>query len=217
MSDQNKICGSPGTDAPPCGSRDVASVEATAALTSYDAGLLSDFGGGNVEWYQDYIRAQLGAAHDYYQAQVDDMRLAVAWAKTFGAAHDAMQDALTAITRHADNQDIGHVDFRMHAKQQADFTLEQCAGSPGMLDPAPTPKPDWADGQWKWADEERLLTKISDQARRYAGFYPEASDGRNTFILFAEWIERLGTGATPRAAITPTPDTLNPENDGGAS
>lgn len=34
MSDLKKdVCGSPGTDAPPCGSRDVASVEATAALT----------------------------------------------------------------------------------------------------------------------------------------------------------------------------------------
>lgn len=33
MADQKEVCGTPGTDAPPCGSRDVASVEATAALT----------------------------------------------------------------------------------------------------------------------------------------------------------------------------------------
>ena len=130
------------------GSRDEPTVGATAALAPYDAGLLSDYGGGNVDWWQDYLRAQLGAAHDFYQAQVADMRLAVAWAKTFGEAHDAMQDALIAISRHADNQDIGHIDFRMHAKQQADFTLEQCAGSPGLLDPAPTPKPDWTRSQW---------------------------------------------------------------------
>lgn len=32
----------------------------------YDAGLLSDFGGGNVEWWQDYIRAELERAHDFY-------------------------------------------------------------------------------------------------------------------------------------------------------
>jgi hypothetical protein len=31
---------------------------------------------------------------------------------------------------------------------------------------------------------------IAEEARRYAGFYPEGSDGRNTFIIFAEWIER---------------------------
>lgn len=72
-------------------------------------------------------------------------KLTVAWAKSFGAAHDMMQDALKAISYHADNQDIGHVDFRMHAKRCADHTLEQCAGPPGILDPAPWPKPDWED------------------------------------------------------------------------
>lgn len=39
------------------------------ALDAYDAGLLSDFGGGNVEWWQDYIRAELERAHDHYEAQ----------------------------------------------------------------------------------------------------------------------------------------------------
>lgn len=39
-------------------------------LEPYDAGLLNDFGGGNVEWWQDYIRAELGHAHDFYQSQV---------------------------------------------------------------------------------------------------------------------------------------------------
>lgn len=39
-------------------------------LDAYDAGHLSDFGGGNVEWWQDYIRAELERAHDFYQSQV---------------------------------------------------------------------------------------------------------------------------------------------------
>lgn len=39
-------------------------------LTEYDAGLLNDFGGGNVEWWQDYIRAELGRAFEHYQSQV---------------------------------------------------------------------------------------------------------------------------------------------------
>lgn len=30
---------------------------------------------------------------------------------------------------------------------------------------------------------------IADEARRYAAFYPQSSDGKNTFILLAEWIE----------------------------
>lgn len=30
---------------------------------------------------------------------------------------------------------------------------------------------------------------IAARAREFAAHYPESSDGRNTFILFAEWIE----------------------------
>ncbi|CAN7301136.1 hypothetical protein LJR221_001498 [Agrobacterium tumefaciens] len=30
---------------------------------------------------------------------------------------------------------------------------------------------------------------VAREARRYASFYPEASDGRNTFIMFAEYVE----------------------------
>jgi hypothetical protein len=38
-------------------------------MDEYDAGLLGDFGGGNVEWWQDYIRSELGNAYDFYQSQ----------------------------------------------------------------------------------------------------------------------------------------------------
>ncbi len=37
---------------------------------SYDAGILNDYGGGNVEWWQDYIRTELGRANDYWQDEV---------------------------------------------------------------------------------------------------------------------------------------------------
>lgn len=37
---------------------------------------------------------------------------------------------------------------------------------------------------------------LAQEARRYASFYSESSDGRNTFIIFAEMIER-------RAALSP--------------
>jgi hypothetical protein len=38
---------------------------------------------------------------------------------------------------------------------------------------------------------------IADEARRYAGLYPEASDGRNTFLMFADFVERrMGGHAT---------------------
>ena len=35
----------------------------------YDAGLLGDGGGGDVDWWQDYIRAELGRAHEFYADQ----------------------------------------------------------------------------------------------------------------------------------------------------
>ena len=44
---------------------------APAELEQYDAGLLNDFGGGNVEWWQDYIRAELARAYDFYQSQCE--------------------------------------------------------------------------------------------------------------------------------------------------
>lgn len=41
------------------------------SLDPYDAGLLNDYGGGDVEWWQNYIRDELDRAHDFYQSQVD--------------------------------------------------------------------------------------------------------------------------------------------------
>lgn len=40
-------------------------------LDRYDAGLLSDVGGGDTAWWLDYLRAELGRAHDHYQHQVN--------------------------------------------------------------------------------------------------------------------------------------------------
>ena len=35
----------------------------------YDSGLLSDFGGGDVEWWQDYIRSEVAAANEFHMDQ----------------------------------------------------------------------------------------------------------------------------------------------------
>lgn len=35
-------------------------------LPYYDAGLLGDGGGGDVDWWQDYLRAELARAHEFY-------------------------------------------------------------------------------------------------------------------------------------------------------
>jgi D-alanyl-D-alanine dipeptidase len=36
---------------------------------------------------------------------------------------------------------------------------------------------------------------IANKAREWAGHYSEGSDGRNTFVLFAEWVEQRGARA----------------------
>lgn len=38
-------------------------------MDTYDAGLLNDYGGGDVGWWQDYLRAELGRAEDFYRGQ----------------------------------------------------------------------------------------------------------------------------------------------------
>lgn len=38
---------------------------------------------------------------------------------------------------------------------------------------------------------EALRNKIAAKAREYAEHYPQSSDGRNTFLMFAEWVEDL--------------------------
>lgn len=36
-------------------------------MDRYDSGRLGDYGGGNVEWWQDYLRAEIGKCNDHYQ------------------------------------------------------------------------------------------------------------------------------------------------------
>ena len=33
----------------------------------YDSGLLNDYGGGNVEWWQDYIREEVNRCNGYWR------------------------------------------------------------------------------------------------------------------------------------------------------
>ncbi|MGG2101714.1 hypothetical protein [Stenotrophomonas sp. NRRL B-14846] len=40
-------------------------------LDRYDAGLLSDVGGGDTAWWLNYLRSELARAHDHYQHQVN--------------------------------------------------------------------------------------------------------------------------------------------------
>ena len=46
------------------------------SLPEYNAQILGDWGGGNVEWWHDYIRAELGYAHEFYAEQFADLAAA---------------------------------------------------------------------------------------------------------------------------------------------
>lgn len=39
-------------------------------MDDYDCGLINDWGGGNVEWWQDYIRAEIGRANEHWRTQI---------------------------------------------------------------------------------------------------------------------------------------------------
>lgn len=39
-----------------------------ADTPDYDAGLLNAYGGGDVDWWQDYLRAEIGRANDHWRA-----------------------------------------------------------------------------------------------------------------------------------------------------
>jgi hypothetical protein len=43
------------------------SCDAACSPSDYDAGILDDFGGGDVAWWQDYLRAEIGRANEYWR------------------------------------------------------------------------------------------------------------------------------------------------------
>lgn len=43
----------------------------TRGIDCYDAGLLGGHDGLSVEWWHDYLRAELDRAHDFYAQQVE--------------------------------------------------------------------------------------------------------------------------------------------------
>lgn len=43
---------------------------AAEIVPDYDAGLLNDYGGGNVEWWHDYLRAEIERAVDSCRAVI---------------------------------------------------------------------------------------------------------------------------------------------------
>jgi len=44
--------------------------EALQTENDYDAGLLNDYGGGAVNWWQDYIRYELERCNEYWRSAI---------------------------------------------------------------------------------------------------------------------------------------------------
>lgn len=40
-------------------------------FSDYDAGLINDHGGGDVGWWQDYIRSEIQSANEHWRAQIE--------------------------------------------------------------------------------------------------------------------------------------------------
>lgn len=71
-------------------------------MNDYDAGLLNDWGGGNVDWWHDYLRYELGLANEYWAAQVqaneseiDRLRAELAALVNLRAEADSAWDSAT--------------------------------------------------------------------------------------------------------------------------
>jgi len=137
-------------------------------LSAYDAGLLNDFGGGDVSWWQDYLRAELEHAHDFYQVQIE-------------AVAARCRSLVDALTPSADTKAayIGEIKFTVSTGFEEDgcevwqditvpwttikdimamvlaYTASDGAlgrqdgpsGSPGMNNPLPTPQPEQSHGE----------------------------------------------------------------------
>ena len=37
----------------------------------YDCGYINDYGGGNVDWWMDYIRSEINACNDYWRSVIE--------------------------------------------------------------------------------------------------------------------------------------------------
>lgn len=46
--------------------------EKSIEYSNYDPGLLNDYGGGNVEWWHDYIRAEIDRCNEYWRHQLEE-------------------------------------------------------------------------------------------------------------------------------------------------
>ncbi|MCK1577737.1 hypothetical protein [Bradyrhizobium sp. 174] len=64
------------------------------------------------------------------------------------------------------------------------------------------------------APQPSLVSQIEAEARRYASMYPQSSDGRNTFVIFADWVARLASQPSPAAPVEVPPEVMERRRKG---
>lgn len=98
-------------------------------LEAFDAGLLNDFGGGNTEWWLDYIRSLLGQAHEHYQTQADNWNTRAPDAKAETVAgKNALMDLCNQVVAALAGSEYQQAEIVRHDDSSSDITLRTREG-----------------------------------------------------------------------------------------
>ena len=94
---------------------------APCSPSDYDAGLLNDFGGGDVGWWQDYLRAEIRRANDYWREIHDRQNVLMVrfYNQGYHAGHEDTVEARFTPIHHAD-MDTYHADVVAEILQEND-------------------------------------------------------------------------------------------------
>lgn len=100
----------------------------TEAIGDYDTGLINDFGGGNVGWWQDYMRAEIGRANDHWRTAYLEL-----WARV-----QELEEALDSIRQYGSDTLSGRTDGPDDRNWQRGAVLEMTKRADAALQPPET-------------------------------------------------------------------------------
>lgn len=127
--------------------------------SDYDAGLLNDYGGGNVDWWWDYLRAEIGRANEHWRVQHEGH---------LAAAVQAEREACARIGEHHD--DMANRGFVTCLQDTIDAIRAR----------GPTPALDAALAQARretWEKAVEICAAVSGKEHRAALNYPAREEG----------------------------------------
>lgn len=84
-------------------------------MDEYDVGLLNDWGGGNVAWWHDYLRYEIGRANSHWIQQTESLRAELAECKE-------QKDKWIIAAANAENS-------RDEAWRELDAAVRHCCGN----------------------------------------------------------------------------------------